>query len=63
MIYVDDHEPAHVHVFKGDTKAKINLRPVALVRTDMKARDARKAIAITEDEQEFLWEKWIEIHG
>jgi hypothetical protein len=23
MIYTDDHEPAHVHVFKGEGKAKI----------------------------------------
>ena len=42
VIYTNDHEPMHVHAYKGDGEAKIELSPVA---------------------QDYLIQKWREIHG
>lgn len=64
MIYTDDHEPAHVHVFKGGGKAKINIWPVEPVRVkDMKPRVVRQAVKIVEAHQDYLLEQWEDIHG
>jgi DNA-binding phage protein len=48
VIYLDDHPPAHVHVF-GDGKAKIALvtddgAPKVARTTGMKASELRKAL-------------------
>jgi len=48
IIFTDDHEPAHVHVF-GDGQAKINLigpdgSPALVSAEDMKANDLRRAV-------------------
>ena len=32
MFYSNDHEPIHVHVTKGDIRAKFHLFPVTLVQ-------------------------------
>lgn len=67
VIFVDDHEPAHVHVV-GDGTAKINLagpdgKP-ELVRNDgLKAGDLRKSLRIVAERQALLLEKWSEYHG
>lgn len=31
MFYVNDYEPMHIHVVKGDAKAKFTISPVKLV--------------------------------
>jgi hypothetical protein len=67
MIFSDDHEPAHVHVF-GDGHAKIDLigkdGEVAVVAIDgMKVRDVRRASRIVEEQREALLARWSEIHG
>jgi len=56
IIFTDDHEPAHVHVF-GDGQAKINLvgpdGVPALVKAEgMKANDLRRAMQMVRDQQE-----------
>ena len=64
VIYSNDHTPMHVHVFKGDGEAKINLLSVIVVESwNMKKSDARKAKRIAVEYQIFLIEKWREIHG
>jgi len=67
IIFVDDHEPAHVHVF-GDGEAKINLSgadgaPELLWATGMTRGDLRRAMQIVKEQQGFLLERWREIHG
>lgn len=67
IIFTDDHEPAHVHVF-GDGHAKINLigpdGAPALVRAEnMKANDLRRAMQLVRDQQDQLLAKWREFHG
>lgn len=67
VIFVDDHEPAHVHVF-GDGEAKINLTgaddvPELLSAIGMTRADIRRAMRIMKEQQAFLLEQWSEIHG
>jgi hypothetical protein len=67
IIFTDDHEPAHVHVF-GDGQAKINLvgpdgAPVLLWVEGMKANDVRRAMQLVRDHQQAFLDRWREIHG
>ena len=67
-IYLNDHIPAHVHVFKGNGQAKINLgnpnEPPALVQIwQMSNRDAVKALEIVKLHQTELRQRWEQIHG
>lgn len=63
VIYTDDHQPAHVHVY-GDGEARIDilsLQPRSF--RGMRRRDLEKAIAIVAANRERLLERWSEIHG
>lgn len=67
IIFVDDHEPAHVHVF-GDGNAKINIvgldgKPELIDNDGFKIGDLRKAMRIVAEQQAFLLERWNEHHG
>ncbi len=66
IIFTDDHEPAHVHVF-GDGQAKINLTgreglPDLIWAEGMKANDLRRAMQLVSERQELFLAKWREIH-
>ena len=67
VIFLDDHEPAHVHVF-GDGHAKINLlgpsgRPRFVWAEAMRRNDLRRALTIVSENQTRFLAKWEEIHG
>jgi Domain of unknown function (DUF4160) len=67
VIFVDDHEPAHVHVF-GDGQLKINLigadgDPELIWAEGMKRGDVRRAMKIVLEQQEHFLARWREIHG
>jgi hypothetical protein len=67
VIFVDDHEPAHVHVY-GDGAAKIILvgadgRPELASADGMKRGDVRKAMRIVAEQQYLLMECWRDMHG
>jgi hypothetical protein len=67
IIFTDNHEPAHVHVF-GDGQAKINLIgpdgfPALVWAEGMKANDLRRAMQMVRDGQEAFLDRWREIHG
>ena len=67
VIFVDDHEPAHVHVF-GDGQAKINVIGLdgdpELIWTDgMKRGDVRRAMKIVVEQQSYFLARWRKIHG
>lgn len=67
MIFVDDHEPAHVHVF-GDGHAKINLRsaqgdPELVWAMGMKRSEIRQAMRLVLANNDFLKTRWRDIHG
>ncbi len=66
VIYVNDHRPAHVHVFT-DGEAKINLvgdNPPTLVWADaMSRRDVRRCMRVVADQLTLLLQKWEDLHG
>lgn len=66
VIYVNDHLPAHVHVF-GDGEAKINLagkEGVSLIWADNMTRsEVRRSMQIVAEQQAFLLQRWEDIHG
>jgi hypothetical protein len=55
IIFTDDHEPAHVHVF-GDGHAKINLLddPELVWAESMTRTEVRKAMRLVSDHQSVL---------
>jgi hypothetical protein len=66
VIFTDDHEPAHVHVF-GDGHVKINLisiggGPELVFARDMKRTDIRRAMQIVVANQAAFLSKWRDIH-
>lgn len=67
VIFANDHQPAHVHVF-GDGEAKINLLgpndSVDLVwAVGMSRADVRRAQAIVTEHRDMLLQRWNEIRG
>ena len=67
VIYVDDHEPAHVHVI-GDGEAKIELSgpddaPRLVWNKGMKHAEVRRALAIVKEQRDELLARWSDIHG
>jgi hypothetical protein len=67
VIFVDDHEPAHVHVF-GDGQLKINLigvngDPELIWAEGMKRSDVRRAMKIVTEQQAHFLARWRQIHG
>ncbi len=68
MIHTHDHLPPHVHVFKSGAELIVNLGtatvgPSIRANIGMKGNDAQKAVALVEDQQDFLLARWREIHG
>jgi hypothetical protein len=67
VIYVNDHLPAHVHVF-GDGEAKINLigkegRPELVWADNMTRSEVRRSMLVVAREVAFLLQRWEDIHG
>lgn len=64
-IYPNDHQPAHVHVFKADGEVKINIAievKVIEVAGRISNKDVSKAIELVTQYQQTLLAKWREIH-
>ena len=66
VIYVNDHLPAHVHVF-GDGEAKINLvgngAPNLVWADSMTRGEVRRAMRVVVEQLAFLLQRWEDIHG
>lgn len=67
VIFVDDHRPAHFHVF-GDGQAKIDLLgpggpPVLLWSENMTKAEVRRAMRTVTEQQSLLLQLWEPIHG
>jgi len=67
MIFSNDHEPAHVHVFGQGGEAKLNLTGSHGVVLESAAGisriDARRIVAEMQANKELLLAAWREIHG
>ena len=64
IIFINDHEPAHVHVFR-DGEAKINLvgRPELVWAQRMSKSNIRRALGLTQAHQDLFLTRWRDIHG
>jgi len=67
VIFVDDHHPAHVHVF-GDGQAKINLAgagetPGLVWAEGMTRGEVRRAMRVVAEAQMALLARWESIDG
>ncbi|GAN77695.1 DUF4160 domain-containing protein [Acidisphaera rubrifaciens] len=67
VIFLNDHLPAHVHVF-GDGEAKINLlgadgAPELVWADGMNRGDVRRAMRLATEQQGVLLARWEDIHG
>ena len=67
VIYLDDHLPSHVHVFRADEEVKISLgnattRP-KIIELRGKPRTGVKALEIVIQHQTELLKAWETIHG
>ncbi len=67
VIYLDDHLPAHVHVFNADEEVKISLgsdtEAPEIVELRGKFRTGIKALEIVIQHQNVLLKSWESIHG
>ncbi|MGI8639329.1 MAG: DUF4160 domain-containing protein [Pyrinomonadaceae bacterium] len=63
-IYLKDHEPPHVHVFKGGGMAKIVIgTTLTLAQNNLKRQEIKSAKKLTRENEVFLMQKWREING
>lgn len=67
VVYVNDHLPAHVHVF-GDGEAKINLIgtrgvPDLVWADNMTRGEIRRSMRVVAEQLAFLLQRWEDIHG
>ena len=67
-IWPHDHEPPHLHIFKGGDEVEINIgdaeTPPSLKNINgMKSPDIKKAIRMVAENQELFLSKWEEWHG
>jgi hypothetical protein len=68
VIWPNDHDPAHVHVFSADGEAKIAMgephgRPRLIDNRRMKRSDLSKALEGVFENRLLLMEKWRKFHG
>ena len=67
MIYPDDHEPAHVHCYRGDSVITVWLGDKAATIREASAaakpQDQRDALRIVNQHRERLWKAWRKHHG
>lgn len=67
VIYVDDHDPPHVHVIGQGGEMKVFLfgpegRPVMDYSIAMKTNDRRRAMDVIERHSAEFHQRWQEIH-
>jgi hypothetical protein len=67
VIYLDDHEPAHVHVL-ANGEAKIDLgigsdEPALIWSVGFSNADVRRAYRLVREHRDALIAKWRELHG
>lgn len=68
VIWPNDHDPPHVHVFSADAEAKIALgapgeRPRLIESRRMAPADLAAALKGVFENQAMLLQRWNEIHG
>ncbi|HEX9939729.1 MAG TPA: DUF4160 domain-containing protein [Longimicrobium sp.] len=64
MIYPNDHTPPHVHVYKAEASAIIDIETLEDHDVhEMRLKDLRRARQIVAEQRESLMASWREFHG
>ena len=64
IIWPDDHEPPHIHVFKGDGEAKVSIdKPRLILVIGLSKQEARFILNTVIEHQKTLLKEWEKIHG
>lgn len=64
VIFTNDHDPPHVHVFGQGAEANLSFDPVALISSaGFKKPDLKRILKEVQDQRVILLRKWNEIHG
>jgi hypothetical protein len=68
MIYLNDHRPAHIHIFKAEGEVVIFLGdeqtpPQVRENIGMSRRDERTALILVGEHQTAFLAEWRRIHG
>jgi hypothetical protein len=69
VIYLNDHLPSHVHVWKGRGEVRIQLGSAHIapslmsVEGKISSKDVAKALSLVKEHQKDLLKKWREIYG
>ncbi|MBB1077952.1 MULTISPECIES: DUF4160 domain-containing protein [Chromatiaceae] len=58
IFYANEHPPPHVHVLKGDTWAKIEMRTAQVITSTLKPKDEKMAVALVKQHQHTFLEVW-----
>lgn len=61
--YMNEHLPVHVHISKGDARAKFYLVPeIELVMNDgFKVKEIREVISLLIEHRVYIIQKWYEV--
>jgi len=63
VIYLNDHEPAHLHVY-GDGEARIDIVTLRVLSVrGMSQRDVSRALVTTAEKRDYFLQYWTDIHG
>ncbi len=64
IIYINDHEPMHVHIFYQGGEAVVNFAGGLKIRDNfgLNRSQMRRALLITQQNRRLLKEKWSEIN-
>jgi hypothetical protein len=57
-LYPDDHNPPHIHCYKGEQSAVIDLRTGIVIVGDMKSSDLKEVKKWVTDNREELISRW-----
>lgn len=66
VIFPDDHDPPHVHVFHNREKCKIFLEDSRVAnkpRCSLSTTNLRKALQLAQENRMVLLQEWEKIHG
>jgi len=59
--YSNEHDPAHIHIKKGDGYAKINLETFEIIDSiSMKQKELKEVVVIVKENQKLCLEAWNE---
>ncbi|MEL6490085.1 MAG: DUF4160 domain-containing protein [Cyanobacteria bacterium J06634_6] len=65
MVFPNDHQPVHVHVYKNEASVKIDVKTLKVIGVEgrrPKPKEIKKAIKLTAKHKGKIEKKWQELH-